>query len=211
MTFLFVCTDDVYPESIVALWQHWDHLKRLHPALKVTCFVPGRFHNVKRNDIYSSQEFAQWYKERKDWVEVAAHGLYHEHPPEFTKFSHHQEKIARAMTIKLHRFFPDNPGFKAPFYRMNHKTMDVVASQGYSYVALLDSIIFLRPMVNAQLRNPYVVVNSHTSLDMNNPVEFANKDNINLIRLSLHRQLKRYEKRNVVYSTISEYIQRYRA
>lgn len=211
MTFLLLTTDDVCPENIFGLWHHWDHLKKLHPGLKVTCFVPGRFHDVKRNDIYSSEEFANWYKERKDWVEVAAHGLFHDHPPEFTKFSHHQEKICRAMTIKLRRYFPDNPGFKAPFLRMNQNTLRVVAGAGYSYIALLDSIIFLRPMVNAQLRNPYVVINSHTSLDMNSPEEYANRDNINIIRLALHRQLKRYEKRNIIYSTISEYIQRYKA
>lgn len=214
MTYVFVTTDDVCPENIRALWHHWDSLKKYHPLLKVTCFVSGKFHNTLENDVYASKDFKDWYKERKDWVEVAAHGLHHKLPPEFTKFTHHQEKITKAMTTKLRKYLPANPGFKAPFLRMNHKTIDIIQNAGYAYVATWNCIHFLVPMANPQLRLPFLIVQSHTNAvdkQGNDKNEFANKDNINLIKLQLHRQFLRYEKKHVTYGTISEYIERFKA
>lgn len=212
MTWVCVTTDDVCPENNV-LWHYWDKLKRQHPRLKVTCFVPGMFHGKKENNIYKSKEFRDWHKERSDWVEIAAHGLTHTHPPEFTKFKAHQEKIVKKMSIKLRKYLPVDPGFKAPFNRYNHQTIEIIKEAGYSYFMINQtSATFLVPM-SRKPRPKIMILQSHTNAVDKvglKKKKFANTDNINLIAHILHKRLKLFEKRRFTYETIGSYVSRYK-
>jgi len=206
--YIFLTSDDLCPENM-DLWGKWMKLKKDHPRLKVTFFVPARLQNKSRNDVIKNKDFKQWHRENKDWVEVAAHGLYHKLPPEFTKFEHIQKNIIKKMTTKLRKYMPEEKGFKAPFYRCNEVTFKLIKQAGYSYFAHWNTIFFLKKLVP----NPpsFMIINTHTNItvkknkDLNN-----NKDNISLIHKSLHRKLKIYEKRGITYLTISEYIEKYK-
>lgn len=205
--YLIITSDDLCPDNM-HLWGNWTKLKKEHPRLKVTFFVPAMFQKNSRNDVIKNKEFKQWYKDNKDWVEVAAHGLYHKLPPEFTKFEHIQEKIIKKMTIKLRKYMPKQKGFKAPFYRCNEVTFKLIKEAGYSYFAHWNTIFFLKPIIpNAP---PFMLINTHTNAsDKKKKGKYFNSDNINLIYKSLNRKLKIYEKRGITYLRVSDYINKY--
>lgn len=214
MTAVVVTTDDVCPESIRALWHHWDQLKAAHPALKVTCFVPARFHNDVKNDIYKSREFREWFRQRKGWVEVAAHGLFHEGPKEFKKFSRHQERFVARMVVKLRRYLPGCPGFKAPFNELREDvTVPILERAGFAYVVGQDSVRFLVEMEDAQKRPPFIIIRSHTNVSdrIGGRTQDCLADNINLCKVTLHKRLKYYERMHCSFVTMSEYVERWRA
>lgn len=173
--------------------------------MKLTAFVPAKYGNLMKNDVIRNREFWLWFRENKDWVEVAAHGLSHTLPPEFTKFRHYQEVLVKKMSVKLKRYFPKNAGFKAPYHKINTVTLEVLMRAGYSYVASWNTILWMRKLVP----NPpsYVLENSHTSLIEAKHGSSAYQDNINLIRRVLDKKLKRWERRGVTYLKIGEYVE----
>ncbi len=207
MTFLIITTDDFCPQSM-SLWMHWQWLKKMHPRLKLTAFVPAKYLNKSSNDIIRNKEFWKWRKETKAWIEIAAHGMTHTYPPEFTKFRNHQERIIKKMTGKLRRYFPLNKGFKAPFYKMNDVTIEIIKKHNYAYIAHWNTIFFLHHIVPNS--PPYMLEHSHSRIPDGNPEENTPKDNINLIRNVLHRKLKKWESRGITYLTINEYIERHK-
>lgn len=205
MTIIFITTEELCPETL-SLFGHFKKLKAQHPRLKLTAFCPGRYHDKKENDLVKSDKFWKFYKENRDWIEIAANGVTWELPPEFTKFNNHQKRIIKKMSAKLRKYFPAHQyiGLKAPHSKVNEQTLDNLKRAGYSYLIEDEAIIFLQEMNHY----PFGYNMIHSTMGLNETK--VQKDNISLIREKIHKQLLRYEKIGITYMTVGEYIRQFK-
>jgi len=202
MSIVFVTTEELCPETML-MFGHWKKLKAQHPRLKLTAFCPGKYKDKKENDLVRNKNFWKFYRENKEWVEIAANGVTWQLPPEFTKFRGQQESFIKRMNAKLRKYFPEHrfTGFKAPYAKINEVTMGLIQQFGYSYVVHNNAIMFLKEVNHY----PFGYIMLHARMNHS-----EDKDNISQKREMLHKLLKHYEKRGITYFTIGEYINRFK-
>jgi hypothetical protein len=105
--------DDFY-EVIMneGLWDNILALKHVYPKFKVTMFTCP---------LLCSEHWLQMIKAQYPWIEMHYHGTRHADPNEW----YNRETI----NLPYGQYF--FKGFKAPWYRMDQKTADLLMRQGY--------------------------------------------------------------------------------
>lgn len=105
---------DDFSEEIMTddLWHFLLELKRIYPKFKVTMFtVP----------LLCSEGWLKWVKKEYDWIEMHYHGSNHIDRDEWFD----KTEIEFPYGDFFYR------GFKAPWWRMNQKTADVLNEKGF--------------------------------------------------------------------------------
>ena len=193
---IIVTCDDMNP-SVIPIWkQTWDKIKEAHPWLKITVFTVPLWKGRSDNDIFKNKEFKQWHKERKGWVEIAQQGYSGDYPPECLRFKKPQQALIRRGYRKITTYLPDDfYSFKAPFYRMDHNTIEILQDLGFSACVQHGRLILLN-MMNKPMEE-FIMIESHINIEEKNP------DNIQLIHQKMDKYLSELEKK-YQYVTIGE-------
>lgn len=180
--------------------KHFDELKKVHKELQVTAYVPTyykEFGTKKENNIRDNKDFYRFWKKRKDWLKIALHGYSHRKPPEYLRSKYHQvlslNNSFKVLSPYLEPFF----GFKAPFYRINNLTPNILDLIGVSWYCQWWSFIPLR-VIKRQIPH-YVVLGTHCGTkEQNNP------DNIDKIYDQLDFHLHGLESKGFKFSNFNE-------
>lgn len=181
---LIVATSDFAPPSL-PLWSYWNKLKDKHPKLQVSVFVVPFWKGNSDYKINRDDNFQDWYKENKDWVNIVQQGCYN-YPNECLKFYKTQKKIIKRGYRKIHKLMPqDFFGFKPPSYRMNNSTIAVLKEIGFSFVVYYNQILFLKP--TAKEVPHFEIIETYTN------IEDKKNNNINTIFTELDIQLTEFE------------------
>ena len=129
---IFITTDDFCPKFMEE-WKYWDKLKEIFPSLRVTAFVVPRHDDKDEFDVSKSKEFKEWFKEHKDWVEIAIHGYDHSKFECRLSYEEQFERFKKALKI-MRPFLPKRWGFKPPYYKYTADTMEIILEKlGGSY------------------------------------------------------------------------------
>jgi len=125
-----VTTDDVCLHNL-CYWAYWDELKKAFPELKVIAFTVADWGN--KENVSDSQEFKNWFEERKDWVQIGVHGYDHLYPPECER-DNQEEFIARALGV-LKSFLPEKFLYRAPGFQVTNQTEPILKKLGFAGIA----------------------------------------------------------------------------
>lgn len=212
---IIVETDDLVPESLHK-WKYWKELKEKHPNLKLTAWVPAIWQNKPENDISKSEPFKKWYEENKEWVEVQFHGFDHTKPPEFERNSWEQRQLIsiglKNMKDYLKKKGKGNTivGFKAPFYRMDNITFDLLKKFDFDFYQNRFQIVPLKLVKNyfnnnIPIHRSPILISAHTSPEGENcPDDISIKNIWDFIDYNLAR----IEEIGEEYLTMGEYVAR---
>ncbi len=188
--------------SLIPLWvQTWDELKKRHPDLRVTVFCYPVYKSLPENDVFRNKEFMQWYRERKDWIEIGQLGYGLKNKSDCKRFSSKQYSLLHNGYRKIGSFMPKQYYcFRAPQYKMNEYTLPILGSLGFSACMYHGKFIIMCG-VDMPLQD-HIVVESSISMDERNP------DNIVNIRDKIDQHLSKLEKKGYGYLTTTELIKK---
>lgn len=127
---MFITTDDLclkYLEN----FELFDNLHDIYPEFKLTAFTISNFKN--QESLADSKVFEDWFKQRKEWVEIAVHSYDHLYPPD-------GDRDNEAYWIKKARdalapFLPQTYGYRSPGFQTTNQTEKIVRDLGFSYIA----------------------------------------------------------------------------
>ncbi len=196
---IIVTCEDFNP-SVIPIWvSTWDKLKQKHPSLKVTAFTVPLYQKRMENDVFHNKDFQAWFKERKEWVEIAQEGYGQRNKLECKRFKKPQYFILRKGYRKIGVYMPKNYySFKCPDDKMGSSTLDSLKMLGFSSCMFQGQIIILINL-EKQLED-HIIIGSHINLDERNP------DDIQQIQHKLDDYFTKLELEGNDYMTISELI-----
>jgi len=145
-----ITTDDLcleYLDNFVL----FDGLKKLYPDFKMIAFTIGNFKN--KENLATNERFLQWYKDRKDWVEIAVHSYDHFEIPDGDR-EDERGWIEKALE-SLKSFLPEEYGYRSPGWQTTNKTEGILRDLGFSYIAYETKIKHFKGQI---IKN---VINSH--------------------------------------------------
>lgn len=203
MAYIIVTSDDLQPQTLSLVEKYWKSLKEKHPNLKVTFFVSPfnqEFGQGEENHICVSNQFKGWWSENKGWCSIVPHGFDHTKPPECQRDKFEQQEIITETKLIFEKHLGLIPkGWKAPFYRMNEKTIDLLRQEGFTWYSQWWNYI---PLKVPNRRIPeFVEIATHTNVS-----EGKNPDNIDQPGVFdlVDSQLTRLENLGFTYSTFDE-------
>ncbi|MDP2672021.1 MAG: hypothetical protein Q8O68_00740 [Candidatus Daviesbacteria bacterium] len=199
-----ICTsDDFQPATIPLFEKYWKPLKEKHPGLIVTFYVSPynqEFGQGEENNVETSGLFKQWYEENKEWCMVELHGNTHTKPPENLRDKMEQIRVINEGKLVLKDYLDFScKGYKAPFYRMDENTFDILRESDFKWFSQWWHLNLLT--INNKPLPPFRELPTHTSLPEGN-----NPDNIDKIYEQLDAQLTEYEDAGWKYSSFRQIV-----
>lgn len=198
---VIVTCNEMNPHTIPLWIKTWDELKKKHPLLKVTAYCYPVHLGLPENDVFRNKSFAQWYRERKEWVEIGQLGYGLRNKSDCKRFSSKQHSLLYSGYRKISSLMPKRHySFRAPQYKMNEYTLPIIGSLGFSACLYHGKFILLCDVPVAL--SEHLVVESSISMDERNP------DNIVNIKDIFDRHLTKLEKEGYRYLTTNELIKK---
>ncbi len=196
---LVITIDDLRP-SCIPLMQPLVNLHKNIPHLRLTCFVTPYWFRLPEEDITKSNDFKQFVKDNKSWIEFGTHGLTHCNPPENLRPFETQKIIALKAKKMMEKAGLFTSIYKPPGYQFNHDTFSAILK------SLFKSLVLKNTIIRRTYRNKEILHSVH--LETNHLFQFhigaphLQDDISNSIA-----HLTFLTKHNIgKYSTISEYI-----
>ncbi len=190
---MMITTDDLNQEDW-SLFKYFDKLKEEFPKFRLIAFFTP-FWQQKEVDFdfsnpgaYFKSPFLNFLKERKDWLLLGAHGLYHlKTSPDC--YSPDQEIMFSILRVIWDFLETEGiramPYFKPPFYRFRESSLTFARKYGFRYFFFHYGVIDLQDW-KICTRESLNLIDSHVSRGCPMP------DRIDLIYESLRKKLKDY-------------------
>lgn len=138
-------TDDLNQDDW-SLFSHFDKLHDKFSQMRLLAFFTPLWHHIPTetelvngitiNDDFWKPEFLEFLEDRKDWLSLAAHGLFHNTPDCYGDEKYHDLMFAKGKWIlqQLHELTGIRvcPYFKAPWYRWKEFTPGKCFQSGYT-------------------------------------------------------------------------------
>ncbi len=193
---MIITTDDLNQEDW-SLFRYFDKLKEEFPKFKLIAFFTP-FWQVKEKvdfdfsdpEAYFKPSFLSFLKERRDWLILGAHGLYHlKTSPDCYLQDQDQELmflILRAIWDFLEKQgIKAKPHFKPPFYRFRECSLSLACKYGFCFFFFTHGVIDLQDW-KICTRSSLELIDTHVSKDC--PL----RDRIDLIYEPLRKKLQEY-------------------
>ena len=169
-----VTTDDLNQEDW-SLFEHFDEIKKEFPDFQLLAFFTPFWKykqeefkcDLKHPEKIIKPEFMKFLKERKDWLSLGAHGLFH-HVAEFSldlKFQ--QVMFAVSSAIKNYlcsQGIKYQPVCKPPFYKWNEIGFTLPKEFGFNQMYIQQGVFDFEKN-KMLLREDLNIVDSHVSID----------------------------------------------
>ncbi len=143
-------TDDICPQNIEGQFCYFDRLKERHPDFRIIGFTTAKWLNNKNNLISENKDFLNFCNERKDWLRLAYHGLYHnKNTPDSFEGKMPIERQIEYLTEMI-RIFNDFKKeykgivyniYKPPYYRWNSDMFVACEKVGIEYAVVQDGVL----------------------------------------------------------------------
>jgi len=138
-------TDDLNQEDW-SLFSYFDELHDKFPQMRLLAFFTPLWHHTPTDtelvngititDDFWKPEFLEFLRERKDWLSLAAHGLFHDTPDCYGSEDAQKIMFSKCKSIlqQLHELTGIRvcPYFKPPWYRWKEFTPTMCFEQGYT-------------------------------------------------------------------------------
>ncbi|MDO8623119.1 MAG: hypothetical protein Q7R52_02640 [archaeon] len=188
--------------DVIPIWKGtWDVLKKNHPKIKVSVFVVPFWKSDFQKDIVKNVYFKEWYKERKNWVEIGQQGYTNSYPPECTRFKKPQGIILKRGYRKLSNYMPqDFYYFKPSYDRMDDNiTINILKNLGFSACIWNKSIIMLKKCDNP-ISEDCEIIQTKINIEERNP------DDIKVLFKKLDDSFYEFEQQDCEFITFRDLI-----
>lgn len=144
-------TDDLCL-SYLDNFKMFDAIKQKVPDFRMIAFTIANFNN--KENLAESNVFKKWFKEHKQWVEIAVHSYDHMYPPDGDREDEAQW-IEKAL-YGLKPFLPEKYGYRSAGWQTTNKTVSILKRLGFSWIAYETKINLFN-----EKKVIYGIINSH--------------------------------------------------
>ena len=171
---MLITTDDLNQQDW-SLFSYFDKLKKEFPDLKVLAFftpfwkenllVDTILLNLKTSECHIDSEFLNFLLERKDWLSLGSHGLFHIQPEYSLDINFQQKAFSFSEAIRnyLAQEINFRPACKPPFYKFNEIGFELPRHFGFEQLFLQQGIMDFKE--NKFIRREEIgLIDSHVSV-----------------------------------------------
>lgn len=171
----FLVTTDDLNQQDWSLFKYFDKLKEEFPDLKVLAFftpfwkenglIDSPFYEVERVKELIKKDFLDFLLERKDWLSLGGHGLFHIVPEYSWDIKLQRKSFALSAAIRNYlcsQGIQFQPACKPPFYKFNEIGFELPQHFGFNQLYLEQGIIDFKGG-DFLLRDNLNMIDSHVS------------------------------------------------